>query len=56
MITIGENRLHPDEALLLAAVRRWFISRTAENFRHLVTATRDWLRAERAREAQGAAR
>jgi len=50
MGTIGDNRLFPEEQALLSAIRRWFRHRTPENTRHVVMATRDWLRAEHARE------
>lgn len=51
--TIGDNRLYPEEQALLAAVRRWFRYRTPENLRHVVLATKDWIRAEHRRENAG---
>ena len=45
-----DNRLHPDERALHAAVRRFYNFRTRENTALLKKATKEWLRAEHARE------
>jgi hypothetical protein len=48
--TIDDNRLYPEERALMRAIRWWFRYRTPWNLKHVILASRDWLRAEHQRE------